>query len=208
MMRMCLSCEPRFEQRLEQRLEFRVPTPPKAVRGIEGMRVADAVLKKYETPGILIGGLAKEAWRGSLDPATFSKHKDVDILVLAFVCDKHPEHWEAAIDWWISHKASERPTNGSSVGLIWRVSLRGEIAPGLYLCPLEVLRESIERERRIFGDSHKVCGGRFFNFLDVRRYGIDLDLYPASEFPVMPLHLVDVQWSDDSDDIASYCKPN
>ncbi len=192
-MSMAMSCS----LRLEQRLELCAPTPFEAVRGIEGLRVADKALKKYKVMGMLVGGLAREAWRGSSDPADFSKHKDVDVLVLARGCGKHPEQWEDGVDWWISHKVAERPTNGSSVGLIWRVSLKrhAEVAPGLYLCPLELLEDSIRQEERMFGDEFVVYGGKFTTVA-------------LNEFPVLSAQYFRVKWACDNDDVASHCKPH
>jgi len=187
----------RCSLRLEQRLELRAPTPPEAVRGIEGLKVADEVLKKYKVTGMLVGGLAKEAWRGSSDPADFSKHKDVDVLVLARGCGKHPGQWEDGVDWWISHKAAERPTNGTSVGLVWRVSLKRnvEIAPGLYVCPLELLEGSIKQEKRTLGNEFVVHGDKF-------------SAVALNKFPVLSAQYLRVKWGDDGDDVASHCKPH
>jgi len=187
MMALCL--------RLEQRLELQAPIPQDAVRGIEGMKVADRVLKKYKVAGMLVGGLAKEAWHGATDPSRFSKHKDVDVLVLARGCGKHPKQGEAGVDWWISHKIAERPTNGF-VGLIWNASLakQTEVTPGLYLCPLEFLESSIRQERRVFGKDFIVHNSRF-------------STVSINEFPVLPMQFIRAKFSDDNDDISRRCKP-
>lgn len=184
-------------QRQERRRKLRAPIPPEAVRGIEGLKVADEVLKRYKVAGVLIGGLAKEAWRGSSDPAKFSKHKDVDVLVLARGCGRHPMQWEKGVDWWVNHRVAERPTNGAFVGLIWRVSLKkrnSEVTPGLYICPREFLEESIRQERRVFGDKFVVCGCKF-------------STVSINRFPVLSTKFFGVKWGDKGDDIAWHCKP-
>jgi hypothetical protein len=165
MMGMLLRCEPRLQQqlKLQQRLELRAPTPPEAVRGIEGLRVADEVLRKYEVIGMLIGGLAKELWHGVTDPEILETHGDVDVLLLSYNCRYHPKQWEEGVDWWVSHTVNELPTNGSSVGIFWQASLEQhalKIPSGLYLCPYQFLRSSIWVERREMGRG-SVKGVRF-----------------------------------------------
>lgn len=191
MSRIRLYCCPRPALRL--RLE--AARPPSAVRGIHGMRVADQILKQYKVPGLLVGGLAKELWRGSTNPAVFSRHKDVDVLVLTCGCGRHPEQWEAGVDWWISHKFAERPTNGSDAGLVWMAAKRRTVrlSPGLYICPLELLKSSIRQERQFFADEFMVRGGRFKTLA-------------VSEFPILPLEYLRVRWGDGHSGIAIHCR--
>jgi hypothetical protein len=175
-----------------------VPAPHDAVQGIKGMIIADRILRKYNAVGMLIGGLAKEVWSGTYNPNQLLKHKDVDVLVLAQRCGKHPKQEEGGVDWWISHRSTERPTNGHT-GLIWTVLFKmsvekNKINPGLYICPLELLEAIIKHERRVFGDQSVVHNKRF------SAVGID-------EFPVLPLKFIYAKWGDDNDDIACHCKP-
>lgn len=184
---------PCLRLQLRQTIEL-APTPPEAICGIDGMMVADEVLKKYKVAGMLVGGIAKEAWSGSSKPSDFSKHKDVDVLVLSRDCDKHPNQWEAGIDWWIRHKATERPTNGSDVGLVWRISFRRhvKVSPGLYLCPLELLKNSIRQERRVFGNEF--------------RHNKKLGAIRFNKFPILSTEFFRVKWGDDCEDVADHCK--
>lgn len=196
-MMMAMRCGLGIEFRLEQRLELRAPIPPDAVRGLEGMRVADQMLKKYAAVGLLIGGLAKEAWRGSSTPANFSRHKDVDVMVLQEECERHPQQWEAGVDWWISHRPDERFTNGTGIGLIWSVTLgrQAEPASGLYLPSLTLLRNAIRRERVILGKEFIIRGNVF-------------STVKIGGFPILSAENIgSVWWGSDDAKIASHCKP-
>ena len=146
----------KLEHRLEHRLELPAPSPPTAVTGMEGLRVADEVLKELSAVGILIGGIAKELWRGADDEGILASHKDVDVLVLSTDCEKHPAQWQAGVDWWIYHNTfCEKPTNGALEGIFWQVELDSSarrISPGLYLCPREVLVMATAWERLCLGE--------------------------------------------------------
>ncbi len=162
---LALRCDLRHELRLkhELRLEIRAPSPPDSVTGLEGMEVADSVLKEYSAVGMLIGGLAKELWRGCGDGETLDSHKDVDVLVLTADCEKHPKQWESGVDWWISHNFSEKPTNGALEGIFWQAELElyaSRIKPGLYLCPRELLVAVTSWEKALIKD-RRVKGVRF-----------------------------------------------
>lgn len=187
--------ELRLSQRLEQRLELRAPTPPDAITGIEGLKVADQILKEHNAVGMLVGGLAKELWRGVVSDEKLSEHKDVDVLVLSYDCASHPEQWASGVDWWVCHNPHERPTNGNPVGLLWRVELESHaqrIPRGLYLCPLQLLLQAIAVERSIL-KGHRIAGGRF-------------KVNPAPLYP--SLHELQLRWSWASlqHPIAGYCR--
>jgi len=181
---------------LDLRLEWRAPSPLNAVCGIEGLKVADQVLKNYNAVGILIGGLAKEIWKGTTSPRIFAEHKDVDVLVPIQECNKHPRQWENGVDWWISHKTTERPTNGTNTGLIFNFVLKpkAEIKSGLHFCPLGLLKELIKWEKQKYGNSFRMESYKFITF---PRY---------SEFPVLPEDFLDITLSDENK-IALHCKP-
>ena len=181
---------------LRQRTILQAPNPPAATTGLEGMRVADEVLKKYNAIGILIGGVAKEIWHGASDPAKFSEHKDVDVLILSRNCENHPGQWEAGIDWWVSHRVTEKPTNGTSVSLIWKISLEPKTLDhlnGLYICPVELLKRGINREKAVLGDEFIVRNGGFTEI-------------QFREFPVMPVSSLRIRWGNIDDRAAEHCK--
>jgi len=204
-MMMSLGLGPRLELRCEQRLELRqefcAPTPPEAVRGRHGLKVADEVLKKYNVAGILIGGVAKMLWRGS-DVKFLSRRKDVDVIVLSNNCEQHPEQWENGIDWWVSHRLSERPTNGGEVGLLWNVRVKKAVPAGLYLCPLELLEASIDYEKSCYSTAEWKISNVFSDdcFLCSRR---------EANLAVLPVLSADVlrhRFSRNSGKVALYCK--
>ena len=187
--------ELRLSQRLEQRIELRAPTPPDAVSGIEGLMVADQVLKEQSAIGMLVGGLAKELWRGVTNDEKLSEHKDVDVLVLSQDCASHPEQWASGVDWWVCHNHYERPTNGNPVGLLWRVQLESHalhIPRGLYLCPLQLLRQSIAVERSIL-KGHRITGGHF-------------RISPAPLYPILDEMQLRWSWASLQHPVAEYCR--
>ncbi|HEY4480408.1 MAG TPA: hypothetical protein VJB58_03000 [Candidatus Paceibacterota bacterium] len=194
--RMSLSLRPeiRQQQRKLQLQILRAPTPPQAVCGVEGMRVADNLLKEIGVVGMLVGGLAKELWSGVSDEEKLLEHKDVDVILLSHDCNLHPKQWQSGIDWWVSHDREERPTNGNSVGLLWRVQLEAHarnIPKGLYLCPSEILRESLVIERRILR-GYKIASARF-------------KTTPASIYPVLDEMQIRWSWANLINPVARYC---
>lgn len=195
--RMSLSLRPEIRQQQRKLLLqiLHAPTPPQAVRGVEGMRVADNLLKEIGVVGMLIGGLAKELWSGVSDEEKLMEHKDVDVIVLSRDCNLHPKRWESGIDWWVSHRGEERPTNGNTVGLLWRVQLEAHarnIPKGLYLCPSEILRESLATERRIL-KGYKIANARF-------------KTAPAPLYPVLDEMQIRWSWGNLNNPVASYCQ--
>ncbi len=71
-----------------------------SAKGIEGMRLADEVLREHGAVGILIGGLLREVWGEDTTYQSMKAHKDVDVLILD--TDKYlpKRKWEHRIDWW------------------------------------------------------------------------------------------------------------
>ena len=49
-------------QILSIRQIFHHPEFPAAAKGLEGIRIADGILKRRESTGVLIGGLAEHIW--------------------------------------------------------------------------------------------------------------------------------------------------
>lgn len=175
--------------------ELSAPTSPDAVSGIEGLRMADQILKELDAVGMLIGGLAKKLWHGVTSDEQLSEHKDVDVLVLSQDCASHPEQWVSGVDWWVCHNPGERPTNGSSVGLLWRVQLEPHarrIPKGLYLCPLQLLRQSIRMERRTLKGYRIIGGGRF-------------RANPAPLYPLLDELQLEWSWATPQHQVAEYC---
>jgi len=139
----------RQELRLEPRLSLQAPAPDSATRGFAGMRSAHEILQERGLPGLLIGGLARKAWispsRGSLSP-----RKDVDVAVLHRFPDAFPDRFEGGIDWWLPDGEGFL-TNGNGVELIYTVSGRPSLRPGLYLPQPDVLWIWRTAEYRAFG---------------------------------------------------------
>ncbi|MEK7630870.1 MAG: hypothetical protein AAB417_02490 [Patescibacteria group bacterium] len=135
--------------RLEQAL--RHPEMPDAVRGFEGIKVGNAILKEKGVSGVLIGGLAEAVWR-SARPQDLARRKDTDILVLT--PDAELEDFEGGIDWWTRKEEhlevsgefgkSTGPIrwweNANGIVLGFRPEVTGELESGLYvLSPEEVI---------------------------------------------------------------------
>ena len=58
-------------------LELKHPEYPDVVKGLEGMKIADKVLKEKEVAGVLIGGLAEAVWNQRRKVEDLYQHKDV-----------------------------------------------------------------------------------------------------------------------------------
>ncbi|MAH03783.1 hypothetical protein CMI39_03290 [Candidatus Pacearchaeota archaeon] len=130
---------------LEQKLKH--PEYPNMKKGIDGLNTAHKILKKYQSPGILIGGLAEGVWNQRRKINELYKHKDVDVLVL----DKNlklSEKFEGGIDWWLpkEEKITIRSDsgnkedisqqwwkNGNGVILSFGVKEDYKLSPGLYI---------------------------------------------------------------------------
>jgi len=104
-----------LNQVLEQLQTLRHPEFPNAAKGLDGMLVADSILKSRNSCGVLIGGLCEEVWNRQTKPEDLFKHKDVDVLVL------NPEfelsqNFEGGIDWWLQKQG--RIKVASSLGYL------------------------------------------------------------------------------------------
>lgn len=105
--------ELRHEQRLVLKqlmrlsLELRHDSPEytQALRGVEGIKTADAILKRNNLRGVLIGGLSEVVWNPRRRKKDFDFHKDVDVAVLGDPNDiHHIERLEGGIDWWLPQR--------------------------------------------------------------------------------------------------------
>lgn len=183
---------------------LRAPIPPKALRGIEGMKEADSILKGYGVAGLLIGGLAKAILSGVTDPDELRKHKDVDVLISYQIeCAKHPRQWEGGIDWWVSHSESERPTNGKAhllANIGYCVSPRS--GPGLYICSPGALYKLCCLEERVLGGKFEV------------KYGPNKRPYENFDAPDLGFEYQEntdfyLNWDGEpiAKQLASHCKP-
>lgn len=111
---------------VQAKKSLRHPEIPGAVRGLEGMSIADKILKDYDATGILIGGLSEAVWyRKETD---LSRHKDVDVLVVG---DTAISRFEGGIDWWLQR--NDRYVNGHDIGLLFSVRQKYELPAGLYI---------------------------------------------------------------------------
>jgi hypothetical protein len=134
-------------QKLKQTLK--APTPDCPVKGWEGIQRADEYLEAHDSPGVLIGSLAKKIWigagTGSLKTRLSQQSKDVDVAVLG---DKYkPRDLEGHIDWWVPDETRVSVTDeyGSveksmrywenTHGIVLRYGLDAEqdLEPGLHL---------------------------------------------------------------------------
>mgnify|MGYP001613251481 CR=1 FL=1 len=87
-----------FKLLLEQKLNH--PEYPNMLKGLEGMKTADKILKEKNARGVLIGGLSEDIWNQRRKLDELIAHKDVDVAVL----DNHfelNEPFEHGIDWWL-----------------------------------------------------------------------------------------------------------
>jgi len=83
---------------LEQKLNH--PEYPNMQKGLQGMQIADKILKERNARGVLIGGLSEAIWNQKRKLDELIAHKDVDVAVL----DNHFElnkPFENGIDWWL-----------------------------------------------------------------------------------------------------------
>lgn len=151
------SCSLSLYQGPSLKLLLRAPNPPQAVRGLEGMKVADAILKQYNVAGLLIGGIAKSILRGNINLSSLARHKDVDVLICSVNCEEHPEQWEGGVDWWISHGDAEKPTNGCC-NILANILFYAE-EPGLHIPEPNALWHLAQLEKTEFADENKISFG-------------------------------------------------
>ncbi len=145
--RLTLGYRLQLKQLLSLSQELRHPEYPLMAKGLDGMGVADRVLRGYNASGILIGGLSEAVWNRRRKPEELTKHKDVDVLVLNE--DADIGRFEEGIDWWLPQRG-EIPVDlerGIYTGIKWYENANGivlsfgtkkyrnlmEFTPGLYI---------------------------------------------------------------------------
>ncbi|MBU1727438.1 MAG: hypothetical protein KJ880_07400, partial [Candidatus Omnitrophica bacterium] len=114
------------------------PCPPFASTGIEGLLIADEILRQCQAVGIVIGSTSCALWHRCLTQDSLKEHHDIDVAVLS---DKFwlTKSFEGGIDWWLPVKtdlvsAGRIFINGNNVFLRAGVGLDDQsLPPGLYL---------------------------------------------------------------------------
>jgi hypothetical protein len=162
-----------------------------AATGVRGLRKANRILQKYNTAGLLIGGLAKAIWSNPFDHDEMNDHKDIDVIVLSHDCRHHPKQWEGGIDWWVSHSFDELPNNGN-IYLDYNIqidpSYKGSLFPGLYLCCPTILEEIVRHERMKLGrqsEDFASIGSAdlFYQIPLIERNALNLNLSQGEKVP-------------------------
>lgn len=149
-------------QELALRLNLRLESPPpfEAVKGLEGVILADKILKEKKEVGILIGGLARKLWERTKNEKDFEK-KDVDVLVLPNENKKCSINYGNGIDWWLpeSKKISFEKEgvsikdmefnyfkNLNNVILYFNATVKEKMKHGLHLLDLQQLIDMLYTE--------------------------------------------------------------
>lgn len=140
-------------------------------KGIDGLREANKILLEKQAAGILIGGLSESIWNKVRRPEHFSRHKDVDVLVLDD-CFQTSEYLEGGIDWWLPHKGKITLDNGITImhniettwyencnGVILSFTMKGKLNPGLHIVDSSKIIEMRETEARANIDKSVVQDG-------------------------------------------------
>jgi hypothetical protein len=102
-----------LETLLSFRQELRHGEFPNAVRGLQGMKIADELLKQRKSVGLLIGGVAEAIWKPRNTIADLDAHKDVDVMVTdeKFISE---QPFEGGVDWWVPTEARLKYHSGYS----------------------------------------------------------------------------------------------
>lgn len=121
----------RLKQALSLEQELRSPEFPEPRKGMDGIIYSDERLKRSETVGILIGGLAFSVWDSKNRKDDLNKHKDVDVLVIDpefYVGEK----FSGGIDWWLpdnEYRNGVRGVNGNHAALRFGVRYGEKFIP-------------------------------------------------------------------------------
>ena len=83
---------------------------PNSVKGLEGMKIADKILKERNARGVLIGGLAGAIWNKETTLGELDAHKDVDVYVLDMAVARSPslQRTRKLNRWTESQKAADQ----------------------------------------------------------------------------------------------------
>ncbi|MBT4804923.1 hypothetical protein HON71_02010 [Candidatus Woesearchaeota archaeon] len=150
-------------------LELKHPEYPDVVKGLEGMKIADKVLKEKEVAGVLIGGLAEAVWNQRRKVEDLYQHKDVDVMVLS---ETSFDKFEGGVDWWLPQKGrvkvnteyrrneSEKQWYENGNGVILSFGARGgnNLEPGLYIPDRQWVVNMREYEARAHVDENVTVG--------------------------------------------------
>jgi len=107
------------------------PIPEEAVRGIEGMEIADSILKERKAVGLLIGSLSKAVWNARRKKEDLEWHSDVDVIVPRGIELESP--FEGGVDWWLPKEGYLRAlyiTGPVDMRFKWHENGNGVVAPG------------------------------------------------------------------------------
>ncbi|PIN93192.1 hypothetical protein COU54_03950 [Candidatus Pacearchaeota archaeon CG10_big_fil_rev_8_21_14_0_10_31_24] len=144
---------------LEQTLNH--PEFPEAVRGFEGIKIADSYLKEEGSSGLLIGGLSKSVWNKNRTNDDLLRHKDVDVLILD---DRFnlPSKFYKGVDWWVPQTRRLQINsdaggfegdvkwyeNGHEIPLAFTINPRGDckLIPGIYFPSTDFVIDTILTE--------------------------------------------------------------
>lgn len=153
-LRLSLEQRQQLEQILSLQPKLKHPEFPEAAKGLEGMVDADAILKKKNALGVLIGSLSVDIWKKKTTVEEFRNHKDVDVMVVSPETDI--SRFEGGIDWWVPQKVTDESrwpriisykwTNGNDVQLRFghlyqKPNARSPDPAGLYLPDPEYIME-------------------------------------------------------------------
>lgn len=135
------------------------PEIPNPTKGLDGMMIADKMLKEQNSHGFLIGGLATSVWNAN---ESLLNHKDVDVLVY----DDHfklAKKFEGVIDWWmpksatgdynttIKNIATNWHENGNGAILNYKIKADYFLKPGLYIMnPSQLIETKIAEVMAIY----------------------------------------------------------
>ena len=126
--------------------------------GLDGIRRARLILKKYKAVGLLVGGTAKDIWSGRIqeENQNYRKMRDVDVLVFDYECERHPGEWEGGIDWFVRHSPTQLHNNGKmDIDFCLKLVDGISYTPDLYLCHWSILQaidEYLDKElEKIYG---------------------------------------------------------
>lgn len=94
--RQVLSESQKQDLKLILRQELRHPDFPNALKGFEGMLLADSALKSQNSIGLLVGSLSRAVWNRRVKEEDLEQHYDVDVMVM-----NESFYSELGIDWFL-----------------------------------------------------------------------------------------------------------
>lgn len=150
-----------LKKMLSLRQVLKHPEIPNATKGLEGMKVADDILKSRNSIGVLIGGISEMVWNKHRKKEDLLERKDVDVMVMNddFILSKD---FEGGIDWWqpangdisVSDEFGDLSTvhqnwwrNGNGIVLYFGVTMKQPLNPGLHIPGSDWVIDMREAER-------------------------------------------------------------